>query len=224
MDGCTIVGNECTTYGGGVYCYNSSPTIANTIVAYSDFGSAVYCYDANSAPTLSCCDLYGNQGGDWSGCVGDQLSSTGNMSEDPMFCNFEDGDYSLREDSPCAEENSECGQVGAWPVGCQSTSVGDPHSALAAQLSPGVPNPFRSSTSISYSVPSNRGDAHVLLRIHDPAGRLIRTLVDGQRSSGTYSVSWDGRNEQGLEVTGGVYFQQLTMDHERQTRRLILVR
>jgi hypothetical protein len=42
--------------------------------------------------------------------------------QDPLFCAPETGDYRLRSDSPCTEENAPagCGLLGAFPVGCEA--------------------------------------------------------------------------------------------------------
>lgn len=48
----------------------------------------------------------------------------GNISEDPLFCDPEHQDFTLRENSPCAPftpPNPECDLIGAWPVGSGST-------------------------------------------------------------------------------------------------------
>jgi len=75
---------------------------------------------------LTCCDLHGNAGGDWVWGIGDQFGLNGNIREDPLFCDPENGDFTLDCNSPCAAENSpECGQIGAWPVGCGPTPVMD---------------------------------------------------------------------------------------------------
>jgi parallel beta-helix repeat protein/predicted outer membrane repeat protein len=114
---CTFSGNQVGHFGGAVYCY-SSPTLTNCIIAFSEVGQGVDC-SGDSDPTLICCDVYGNEGGDWVGCIENQYGIDGNISEDPLFCDVENSDFTLCADSPCASENnSECGQIGAWPVGC----------------------------------------------------------------------------------------------------------
>jgi flagellar hook assembly protein FlgD len=64
----------------------------------------------------------------------------------------------------------------------------------------------------------------VSLRIFDPAGRLVRTLVNTPVRAGIHDVFWDGRSDAGVPVAGGVYFYQLKVDGETLTRRVILVR
>ena len=75
-------------------------------------------------PILSCCDLCGNSGGDWVGCIEDQFGIRGNISEDPLFCGPDNGDLTLQDCSPCAPfspPNPEGDLIGAWPVGCGGT-------------------------------------------------------------------------------------------------------
>ena len=70
-----------------------------------------------------CCNVYGNEGGDWVNWLAEHFPGDGNISEDPLFCDPDIGDYHLQNDSPCAPDNNDCGVLmGAWPVGC-STSV-----------------------------------------------------------------------------------------------------
>lgn len=120
--GCTLVANS-ASFGGGVYCNNNtSPMIVQSIIAFGSHGEAVYCDDA--APiSLECCDVYGNEGGDWVGCIADQIGVNGNISLDPLFCDFDMDNYHLRNDSPCAPDNNDCGVLmGAWPVGCSTSA------------------------------------------------------------------------------------------------------
>jgi hypothetical protein len=57
----------------------------------------------------------GNWGINWGGSAG-QYGINGNISEDPLFCDPEAGDFTLHGDSPCAPysaPNPECGLIGA---------------------------------------------------------------------------------------------------------------
>lgn len=122
----TIVSNS-SVVDHTVYCNDSSPVLENTIIAFNGAGQAVYC-TGNSSPQLDCCDVYGNAGGDWLGCIAAQYGVNGNISEDPLFCgNLNlDEPLALQGDSPCSPgANVECGLVGAWGVGCEVTPVRD---------------------------------------------------------------------------------------------------
>jgi hypothetical protein len=121
---CTLWGNACT-YTGVISCYEfCSLTIVNSIISSSQEGWAVFCSDSKAL--LTCCDVYGNAGGDWIDGIAGQCGIDGNISEDPLFCLDENPDepYTLHTDSPCAPENNpECGQIGAWGVACAVTPV-----------------------------------------------------------------------------------------------------
>ncbi|MCK4306220.1 MAG: hypothetical protein KAY24_18410, partial [Candidatus Eisenbacteria sp.] len=127
---CTFWNNRGTVCGG-VYCgLYSSATLENTIIAFSAEGSAIYC-EERGGPTLSCCDVYGNAGGDWVGCIAAQYGVDGNICEDPLFCDLLHPvipDLRLHSDSPCAPfspPNPECNLIGAWPVGCGDLQYAD---------------------------------------------------------------------------------------------------
>jgi hypothetical protein len=99
--------------------------LTRTIVAFGIWQAegAVQCMDAAST-TLSCCDLYGNEGGNGVGSISRQYGINGNISADPLFCNAGSEDFTLHANSPCApDSNPDCGLIGAWPVNCSSTSV-----------------------------------------------------------------------------------------------------
>jgi hypothetical protein len=68
-----------------------------------------------------------------------------------------------------------------------------------------MPNPFSNMTSFAYSV-SGEGSAGVDITVFDVAGRQIRKLVSGPQTAGVHTVSWDGRSDQGTQVTRGMYF------------------
>ncbi len=227
LTNCTLSANSAGLDGGGVHCYQSSPTFDNTIIAFSTSGAAVYCYDAGSTPVLSCCDVYGNAGGDWVGCIAGQAAVSGNIALDPLFCDAASGDFRLEEDSPCAPfspPNPNCDLIGAWPVGCGPSPVIEEavsHSFLSLDSSP---NPFGLSTRIWYVIPSRAGACRVQLSIYDAAGRLVRILVDARQPSGAYDVLWDGTDHTGKPVGTGIYYSQLNVGAEQATKRLVLVR
>jgi hypothetical protein len=84
------------------------------------------------------------------------------------------------------------------------------------------PNPFNPMTSVGYAVPRT---GSVALSIYDASGRLVRTLVEvPSHDAGRHSVSWDGRDENGVEVAAGVYFARLTVDSESATGKMVLLK
>lgn len=87
------------------------------------------------------------------------------------------------------------------------------------------PNPFRSSTTLTFEIPEDRlTGLPVRLVLYDIAGRLVRVLVDGRRYPGTFKVRWDGRAASGSPAAGGLYLAHLVAGDLEQTVRLVRVR
>lgn len=120
---------DCTFWGnaspdGAVLAGNYQFVIENSVVAFGTQGPGVASHYGYAE--LACCDIFGNVGGDWVGTIADQYGINGNICEDPLFCDPENGDFRLDEASPCAPfsaPNPECDLIGAWPVGCEGTAA-----------------------------------------------------------------------------------------------------
>lgn len=252
LEGCTFLDNGSPGRGGGVRCDNSYPTISqctlvgngaqqasaifltggdgvieNTIVAFNLGGGAIGCA-LEATIAIACSDVYGNSGGDWIGCIYGQEGVNGNICLDPLFC----GDarpeepYTLDSDSPCAPDyNPECGLVGAWPVRCGAATTAEPLSRRGGpRLSLAAPNPFSVATRITYTIESTLGAEPVRLRIFDPTGRLVRTLVDRVAAPGIRHAVWDGSDSAGMPCWGGVYFYRLDVGGQQRVQRVTLLR
>jgi parallel beta-helix repeat protein/predicted outer membrane repeat protein len=123
---CTFVGNS-GGQGSSISvvrdAFDPGP-IENSILAYGYGGPAVYCWGSgsNPDPSLSCCNIYGNEGGDLVGCIAEQFEVNGNFSACPSFCDVDAADFQLCDESPCAPGNHPyghgCGLIGAFEVGC----------------------------------------------------------------------------------------------------------
>ncbi|MCJ7812841.1 T9SS type A sorting domain-containing protein, partial [bacterium] len=83
------------------------------------------------------------------------------------------------------------------------------------------PNPFNPETVIQYQLPKND---HVVLQIFDIRGSVVRILVEDQINAGVYKVLWDGKDQQGMLVSSGVYFVEIRTDQFIQHRKMILIR
>jgi hypothetical protein len=93
--------------------------------------------------------------------------------------------------------------------------------AARNELFQNYPNPFNPATTIRYSI---AGTGMVELAIYDVSGRKIRTLVNETKQEGTYSVTWDGRNDRGRSVATGIYFYRLKAFSFSQVKKMILLR
>ncbi|OQY25906.1 MAG: hypothetical protein B6244_14610 [Candidatus Cloacimonetes bacterium 4572_55] len=90
------------------------------------------------------------------------------------------------------------------------------------EVSQSYPNPFNSSATIAYRLPQA---GQVSLKVYNTMGQLVRTLVDHEESSGFKSAQWDGRNDHGKQVAGGIYFYRLkTESGFDQSKRMVLLK
>jgi ELWxxDGT repeat protein len=81
------------------------------------------------------------------------------------------------------------------------------------------PNPFSSGTTIAYTLPFA---AEVRMGVYDVAGHLIATLLDRRVEAGEHSVEWNGCNDGGIEVSGGIYFCRMEAGEAASTRKLVV--
>jgi predicted outer membrane repeat protein len=115
----TLCGNSAPE-GGAIYCTDaSSPVISKTIMAFNSDGGALRASDVSNDPQLSCCDIFGNTGGDWGVSILSQHGVSGNISANPLFC-FDanpEQPYAVSNTSPCVNQPG-CSIMGAAGVGC----------------------------------------------------------------------------------------------------------
>ena len=115
--------------------------------------------------------------------------------------------------------------IGFWQTDIQVGIKDEPAEPslgpLVTRLERVVPNPFRSQLVIRYSLAA---EGLVVLRVHDLTGRVVRTLVNARQQPGRYSLSWNGRDDQGRLLGNGVYFCKLATGSYRSTRKLVLTR
>jgi predicted outer membrane repeat protein len=118
VSGCTIVGNSGPQGGSGIAVGGGDHlSLANTIIAFGADGRSVMCH-ATSDLSVTCCDIYGNQGGDWIGCLEPFVDRAGNISVDPLFCDRDGLKFRLRPGSPCGPAGL-CERIGAGSTGCR---------------------------------------------------------------------------------------------------------
>ena len=83
------------------------------------------------------------------------------------------------------------------------------------------PNPFYSSTNLSFSLTKT---TDVKLCIYNIKGHKIRTLLSEVLVQGNHNVSWDGTDENGKKISSGIYFYTLETIHNVYTKKVILLK
>ena len=120
--------------------------------------------------------------------------------------------------------------AGSFTTGDQIVSV-EESGGLPAEfaLYQNYPNPFNPATVIKYFVPQvsvrqdnileNANLRYISLRVYNPLGQLVATLVDAAQAPGEHRVMWDASI-----VPGGVYFYRLQAGGFTHVKKMIIIR
>ena len=111
-------------------------------------------------------------------------------------------------------------RLGAFKIGPQTIIVPE-----KSKLTQNYPNPFNPSTTIEYDVGFLDGlHQNIEFSVYNIIGQSVRTLVDKQVSPGHYSVVWNGLNDEGNQVSSGIYFARLMTDkgYAKTVKMLVL--
>jgi len=89
-------------------------------------------------------------------------------------------------------------------------------------LYPNYPNPFNSATTIKVDViiPG----LFLELNIFDLLGRKVKTLFSGRLNQGTHLFPWNGKNDEGLDLSSGVYFYFLKSRKTIESGKLLKIK
>jgi len=87
------------------------------------------------------------------------------------------------------------------------------------------PNPFNPTTTIRYTIPAiSDQQSAVSLKIYNILGQEVRIIVNKKQVPGYYSVSWDGRDSKGKEVSSGIYLYRLDAGDYKDVRKMLLIK
>jgi len=95
----------------------------------------------------------------------------------------------------------------------------DPATVPLVMSAANYPNPFSRETSISYNIPKG---GQTTLAIYNTKGQVIRTLLNASVKSGSYTINWNGTDDNGKSVASGIYIFRLTSGNKTITHKLLL--
>ena len=222
----TFSGNS-ATYGGGIlFLYNihhdgqidgSSPTLTNSIL-WGNSPDEIYFWEFESAGhsiTISYSDIQGGEAGIVAN-DGTVYWGEGNIDSDPLFCETQNGDFTLASNSPCVGTGQSGVNMGALGVGCEEPlSIVDNIIPNTYTLS-SYPNPFNPTTTITFTIPEF---GHTTIIAYDITGRQLETLTNEVLNMGNYSIDWNGSS-----YPSGVYLIKMDSGDFTQTQKVVLVK
>jgi len=106
--------------------------------------------------------------------------------------------------------------IGKVALSTLVSNTSEPETPARTLLEANFPNPFRSSTTIDFSLSS---PAKVDLRVYDLLGREVATVFRGPQAAGRHTAHFDAG-----ALPAGVYFYRLRIDGATQTRMMTLLR
>ncbi|HAB51173.1 MAG: hypothetical protein A3K31_00580 [Ignavibacteria bacterium RIFOXYA12_FULL_35_25] len=97
------------------------------------------------------------------------------------------------------------------------------------ELSQNYPNPFNPSTKFRYALPEGK---NVKVTIFDLNGRRVTELVNNYQNAATYEVTWNGKNDSGVQVASGTYIYRIDAGDPssssgqsfNQVRKMVLIK
>jgi len=103
----------------------------------------------------------------------------------------------------------------------QITDADDPVAPPAIGDLKVFPNPFNPQTGISYKL-----DAPIMteLSVYNLKGQKLRCLHRGSAAAGEHNLSWDGRDEQGRELSAGIYLIRLDTGKQSRVVKAVLAK
>jgi len=84
------------------------------------------------------------------------------------------------------------------------------------QLFPVFPNPFNSTTAITYGIPIQ---SNISLKLYDLSGRLIQTLVEGEKHAGIHACVLSAQN-----LSSSLFFVSFEAVGQLSTRKVMLIK
>ena len=81
-----------------------------------------------------------------------------------------------------------------------------------------LPNPISDKGEIKFEL---REAAAVTISIYNMQGQLVRTIENSRLNTGQHSYTWNGENNNGLQVKNSVYFISLQIDDKTITKKWV---
>ncbi len=83
------------------------------------------------------------------------------------------------------------------------------------------PNPFNPETTFKLDLPTS---VQVTVTIYNTLGQVVRTLYKGNLNAGTYSFTWNSRNDYGVLSPSGIYFYKIQAGDYSSMKKMILMK
>jgi len=217
---CTFTGNV-SDWGSGLTIQSGAVSNITNCIFWGNSYEQIALADYDSLGGTLTIDYSDLQGGIDSVSVSENSSlyfGTHILDLDPFFCNPDNGDYAIAENSPCVGTGDNGENIGAYDVGCGPMSISDGNLTIPNKFSlyHNYPNPFNPTTTISYQLPQS---AIVNLSIYNVTSQLVETLVNENINAGYYLVKWNASG-----FSSGLYFYRIKAGDFTETKKCLILK
>jgi hypothetical protein len=113
------------------------------------------------------------------------------------------------------------GSTSKFPEVVTASTDVDDIVANVFELKGNYPNPFNPTTKIRFT---NDRSSNVSVNVFSLKGEKVITLMNGPANSGTYDVTWDGKNSNGRVVPTGMYLYNVESDGRRLQGKMLFLK
>lgn len=96
-----------------------------------------------------------------------------------------------------------------------ASSIFSPDARKSSTLGQNTPNPFRHSTTFSYTLKKN---ADLLLQVKDLSGKTVATIINEPKPAGSYSYEWVPEN-----LPAGIYYLVMKTSENVDVKKIVLL-
>ena len=212
----------------GISDYGTSLNIDIRNNIFWNISDPINAYVISNQSNIDIIIEYNNIQGGYDEIYGSFSLGPGNINEDPLFTDSENGDYTLQLGSPCIDTgdpdsplDSDGTRADMGAGAFYLSNILDTEIPLKFTLHHNYPNPFNPTTTLRYNLPE---DALVNITIYDMMGRVVKTMVNSQQNAGFKSVRWNATNDAGSPVSAGLYLYMIQAGEFRQTKKMLLLK
>ncbi|MBN2789185.1 MAG: T9SS type A sorting domain-containing protein [Candidatus Delongbacteria bacterium] len=150
------------------------------------------------------------------------LSSGGTQTESMSYTFPISGDYIFKLSvDQCDGETATVNNSETITVSVGEVSIDNNNIIKTTSLHQNYPNPFNPETTISFDLAER---SNVAINVYNSKGELVRNLLNKQHEMGSYSVVWNGKNDQRAKVDTGMYYVKLETDDSSHMVKALLIK
>ncbi|MCD4817803.1 MAG: T9SS type A sorting domain-containing protein [Candidatus Cloacimonetes bacterium] len=227
VSGNLITGNNTDYQASALNCSNSDCTFTDNLIINNDTRGIKL--SGSTFPIMNHNDIFGNEEYDVYCQFTDNsqpIDFTGNYWGEETTIEMENSTYptnitkiyDYNDDAQLALINYQ-----EWLPNSINSSTEEneiPTSLLISNLI-NYPNPFNPSTTICFTLMKDTSNSE--LSIYNIKGQKVKTLIKGKLKQGNHTFIWEGKNENNVSITSGIYLYQFKVDGKPVTIKKCLL-